>query len=305
MIYKSKLVFHADDLGLTKGFNEGIKIAYKKGVLNSTSIRTNGPFFEDAVKNIIPECSELSVGLHLNLVEGTSHLKKFNNYNKICNKEGIFKYKFIGLLINSFNKKFLIQVENELRSQFQIANKKLNKIYHIDSHQHCCSIPKIFEITCKLAKEFNIKIVRIPDEKFFISGNFFSHFKSSYLINLIKWIVLKVCSYFNRITAKKYDLNYPDSFVGILYTNSMNTKVCIDAIKNNNNFELVEILLHPATYVGGLNEKFLSPELRDYCLSPTRFIELQTLISNQLISFIKKNNITITNFNKSIKKNLE
>ena len=33
MEYKSKIVFHADDLGLTKGLNRGIKLAYKNGVL--------------------------------------------------------------------------------------------------------------------------------------------------------------------------------------------------------------------------------------------------------------------------------
>ena len=304
MKYRSKIVFHADDLGLTKGFNQGIKLAYKNGVLQSTCIRTNGPFFRDAIDKVIPDCKELSVGLHLNLVEGKSHLSNPMSFDQICDKKGFFKYKFFGLLLKSFNKKFLIQIEEELRAQFEIANKNLKKIDHINSHQHCCAIPNIFEITCKLAKEFNVKTVRIADEKFFFSGTLFKHLNSAYFLNLIKWLVLKTCSFFNRATAKKYTLNYPDCFIGILYTDFMNPTVCIDAINKTNKYDLVEILLHPATYDGGLDEKYLSSEVRDYCLSPSRNIELQTLISDQLISFIKKNKIIISNFDRSIQKKI-
>ena len=88
MEYKSKIVFHADDLGLTKVLNRGIKLAYKNGVLQSMCIRTNGPFSRDAMDKVIPDCKELSVGLRLNLVEEKSHLSNPRSFNKICDKNG-------------------------------------------------------------------------------------------------------------------------------------------------------------------------------------------------------------------------
>ena len=302
---KANIIFHADDFGLTKGFNKGIEIAFNDGVLNSTCIRTNGPFFEEAINKTLPKCKNLSVGLHLNLVEGKSHLNCNLKSNLICENSGDFKYKFLGLFFRSFNKKFLLQVEEELRCQFEIAHKNLIEIDHINSHQHCCSIPSIFNISCKLAKEYNVKYVRIPNEKFFIQGNILSHLSKSYISNFIKWMILKFFSYFNKKIANEYNLQYPDSFIGILYTGKMDTEKCIKAIDNIKKYKLVEILLHPSELIGDLEEKYLSKELRDYCLSRYRRKELKTLISLTLKTYLFKNNIKTTNFNQSFeKKNL-
>ena len=64
------LILHADDLGLCLAVNEGIRDSYENGFLTSTSLRVNGPAFQHAIKNVLPECPDLGVGLHLNLVEG-------------------------------------------------------------------------------------------------------------------------------------------------------------------------------------------------------------------------------------------
>ena len=70
MSNSSKVIFHGDDLGLTLGFNHAIKETHNNGLLTSTSIRANGLAFEDAIKNVVKTCPNLSVGVHLNLVEG-------------------------------------------------------------------------------------------------------------------------------------------------------------------------------------------------------------------------------------------
>ena len=304
MMNKSKIIFHADDLGLTKGFNKGIEKAFKFGVLNSTCIRTNGPFFLDAINHTIPNCKNLSVGLHLNLVEGKSHIEDNSKNNLICNSNNDFKYSFLGLLLRSFNKNFLKQVETELRCQFKIAHKNLKKIDHVNSHQHCCSIPAIFDIVCKIAKEYNVKHIRIPNEKFFIHGSLISNFNRSYILNLIKWLILKIFSVFNMKTANKYDLFYPDSFIGVLYTGKMNTEICIQAINNVKNSALVEVLLHPSKLIGDFEETYLTSQLRNYCLSSNRLKELDTLLSPKLKSYLIKNKLITTNFSENYEKNI-
>lgn len=63
-----KVVFHADDFGLTSAVNAGIVEAYERGVLRSTSLIVTAPGFEDAVARA-KAAPGLDVGVHLTLVE--------------------------------------------------------------------------------------------------------------------------------------------------------------------------------------------------------------------------------------------
>ncbi len=49
------IIFHADDLGLSDGFNDGILEAAIDGQLTSTCVRVNGAAYQDAVSRIIPQ----------------------------------------------------------------------------------------------------------------------------------------------------------------------------------------------------------------------------------------------------------
>ena len=100
---------------------------------------------------------------------------------------------------------------------------------------------------------------------------------------------------------QKYGLKYNDSFVGILFTSQMNIFTCISGIKNSvKPNQIVEVLLHPASYISSLNEKFITYEIRNYCLNPNRFIEKETLLSKELLSFLNKNKIKLMNHNHNI-----
>ena len=57
----AKLIIHADDFGLTKSVNQGIRRAFQDGILTSTSIMPNAAFFEDAVE-IYHEIKNLDFG---------------------------------------------------------------------------------------------------------------------------------------------------------------------------------------------------------------------------------------------------
>ena len=43
---KANIIFHADDFGLTKGFNKGIEIAFNDGVLKLTALFLKKPLIK-------------------------------------------------------------------------------------------------------------------------------------------------------------------------------------------------------------------------------------------------------------------
>ena len=65
-----KFILNADDFGMSNAFNRAVFDGFNNGILTSASICANGDAFDEAVGVIIPGCKDLSVGVHLNIIEG-------------------------------------------------------------------------------------------------------------------------------------------------------------------------------------------------------------------------------------------
>ena len=136
---------------------------------------------------IIPKCENLSVGVHLNIIEG----KALTNASLLVDENGFFNNGYISMIIKSLDKKFMQEVEAEFRAQIEKIQEK-TKISHIDSHVHTHAIPNIFKLVVKLAKEYNIPYIRTQYEKPYFIPSIKKHFSLKYLTNILK-IVLKNC----------------------------------------------------------------------------------------------------------------
>lgn len=66
---KIRLIVNADDFGWTRGISDGILLAYRSGIVTSTSLMVNQPATRYAVQQL-PSAPGLSVGVHLNLTDG-------------------------------------------------------------------------------------------------------------------------------------------------------------------------------------------------------------------------------------------
>lgn len=228
---------------MTKAFNKAVLDGYNNGFLTSTSICANGKAFEAAVNEIIPECPNLGIGVHLNIIEGKSlqNSEKFND-------------SYLKLMYLSNNNDFLQQTEKEFRLQIEKV-LKYTKVDHIDSHVHVHAIPRIFELTCKLAKEYEIKQVRTQFEKFYTIPDFLKHCNLKYPPNVLKILLLNSFTLKNKKVIKKYELQTNDYIIGVGYTGMMDyeTIYCgLSAIKED---AIVEALIHPCNFEGvsGIN----------------------------------------------------
>lgn len=252
-----KFVLNADDFGLCKAINRAVLESYQSGLLKSTSLAANGEAFEEAVNDILPKCPELGVGIHLNVVEG---LPLCTDLTTLVNSDGKFNNSYIQLLIKAYNpkeKEFFEELEREFRRQIEKVMSR-TKVTHIDSHVHIHSIPKIFDLVCRLAKEYGIKQVRTQFEKPYIIPDIKKHLSLTYPLNILKTIILGFFTIFNEATIHKYELKTNDYLIGVLYTSMMDALTVsygVMAVKYDN--VMVEALIHPSRYEDGtVNNRF-------------------------------------------------
>ena len=230
-----KLIINADDFGYSKDNNTAIEKGHNSGIISSASLITNMEGFDDAINNIIPNCPNLDIGFHFNIMEGQSL-----TYPKLlCNKEGLFNKSYLYLIANATNTNLLAQIEKEFRAQIEKALTHC-KITHIDSHVHTHAIPPIFKLTTKLAKEYHIDYVRTQKELPYIVLN--KSINQKFPINIIKNILLSSYTKINKTNEFKTN----DYFIGILYTSMMDENTIIKGLKKiKKENSITEVIFHP------------------------------------------------------------
>ena len=246
-----RFILNADDFGLSKALNRAVFEGYQAGLLKSASLVANGEAFDEAINSIIPQCPDLGVGIHLNIMEGQSLCEDLTT---LTDSIGVFNNSYVILLIKAYNPKeieFYPQLEREFRRQIEKIMSK-TRVTHIDSHVHVHSIPKIFDMVCRLAKEYEIKQVRTQFEKPYIIPDLHKHLTLKYPINIIKSMLLGAFTVLNEATIHKYELNTNDYLIGILYTSMMDAlTVSYGAMVVKYDNVTVEALIHPCRYEDG------------------------------------------------------
>ncbi len=246
-----KFVLNADDFGMSKPFNRAVLNGYHNGFLSSASLCANGKAFNAAVNEIIPECPNLGIGVHLNIIEGRSLTKS----PLLTNKKGKFNKGFLSIWLNSHDSEFLNQVEHEFRTQIETV-MNYTKVDHIDSHVHTHAIPNIFKLTARLAKEYNIPYIRTQYEEMYFIPSLKKHFNLKYPPNILKIILLNSFTKQNKQVAKEYGLKTNDFLIGVGYTGMMDADAIeygLNAIEADNC--IAEALIHPCYYAVSNNNQ--------------------------------------------------
>ena len=240
---KKNFILNADDFGMSEAFNKAVLEGNTQGILTSASICANGEAFESAINEILPQCPTLSLGVHLNIIEG----KSLTECPLLTDKNGQFNNGYISMILKSFNKDFIEQVEKEFRAQIEKV-LSVAHVDHIDSHVHTHAIPNIFKLTAKLAKEYNIPYIRTQFEKPYITPILEKHLNKKYPPNILKIILLNTFTLLNKPVAKRYNLKFNDYLIGVGYTGMMDNKTIEYGLKVLNKDCLAECLIHPCKF---------------------------------------------------------
>ncbi|MEK6816160.1 MAG: ChbG/HpnK family deacetylase [Nanoarchaeota archaeon] len=261
------LIVNADDFGLSELTNEGIIKGHREGIVTSTSIMANMPAFLHAVK-LARRYKALGVGVHLNLTTG----KPLSGNKSLCNEKGEFHPDNLKRLLK--RNLSIWDIENELRMQIRKVKESKIRITHLDGHKHIHVLPKVRKVIVKLSREYGIKYVRLPYERF----SDITHFSlKKYVVNFSARASSKLW--------KAHGLAYPDHFFGTTYTgkaNYQNLYSLVSSVKDGVN----EIMVHPGLYDKALESK----------LTISREIELRALMSPGIRQGISKFYIRLINF---------
>ena len=246
-----RFVLTADELGLSKALCRGVLEGYDGELLKSVSVVANGEVFDESIGSVLSQCDGVGVGIQLNLTRGNSLC---SDLGSLTDANGKFNNSFWSLFLNIYNpkeKELLANIEREFRRQIEKVLSK-TKPTHLCSIDHIHEIPKIFNLVCRLAKEYNIKYVRSNYEKLYIIPDVFKHLKLQYLKNILKTFLLNFLTIFNEVIMQKYGLKTNDYFIGGIYNNmsdSLTVSYGVSSIKYNN--VLVECSVKPCRYDEG------------------------------------------------------
>jgi chitin disaccharide deacetylase len=159
----STLVVTADDIGLHPGMTLGALEAHDHGIVTAVSVAANGRAFEHAV-DLLKDRPKLDVGIHLTLV-GERPLSPLDRIPSLLGTDGTLLPGFPAFVRRALRGGIeMAHVERELRAQIERTLGAGLKVVHANGHQHLHVWPGVFEIVVKLAAEYGISWVRIPND---------------------------------------------------------------------------------------------------------------------------------------------
>ena len=272
----TKVIFNADDFGISPGVNQAIFKTHTQGILNSTSLMVNGQFADEAVA-LARQMPNLSVGLHINL---TNEQPAANpaDIPLLVGTDGKFKNGFVKLLILSFlhPKRLREQAYTEIKAQIEKYQATGLALSHLDGHRHVQMIPAVFKAVKQLQSEYNVPRVRVMNENLF--NTIRQNNGCSYLFDggIIKYLLLKFLYYWNHHKENTY-------FYTILYTCKL-SKAQFQNVKIPEKYDAVEIMIHPGMPQMDAGKDYVWDE---NILSPYRTQELELLLDKEILKGIQ------------------
>lgn len=233
-----RVIFTADDFGLSEGVNEAVERAHREGVLTTASLMVAGPAAADAVRRA-KTMPDLRVGLHLVVIEGAS--VRPSAVRGLVDAAGDFPNDQFGLSVDYFFRpKKRRQLQSEIRSQFSAFAKTGLRLDHANAHKHMQMHPTVGKMLLQVGKTFKLPAIRIPYEPtgpLGRSGTFVG--VGGRLLNMWSTIL--------RDDARRAGIQVNDSAFGIAWSGHMTMNRLLRLIPNLPS-GLTEVYFHPATW---------------------------------------------------------
>lgn len=181
-----KLLINADDFGFDEDTFHTTSDLLEKGIIQSTTIMTNMPFSDKAIKYAACNINKYEFGLHFNIAEGFPH--HLNRKNSLLSKTQEFNQPIkqrLRLLLGLFRAE---DVANELDEQLSFLFDNGVKVSHVDSHGHLHKFPQVIESMRPILKKYSIRKVRRP-QNIYINQKKHQKFLNSYCSRSFKTLL--------------------------------------------------------------------------------------------------------------------
>ena len=236
-----RLVFNADDLGLSPQVNAAVEQAHREGVLTAASLMVGEPAVAEGVE-VARRNPTLAVGLHLTLTDGTPTLPP-ERIPALTQPNGRFRDDMAGLgLTLALSPAARAQLRAEIAAQFAAFAATGLACDHLNAHKHYHLHPIIAAIAFREAARHGVKAVRIPWEP-------------PALIHAVEPAAttqpraLYPFTALLRRLAAHHGLRAPDRVVGLAWSGAF-TAQRLAAVLPHIPPGITEVYLHPATSGG-------------------------------------------------------
>src|SRR5271166_5087701 len=158
-----RVIFSADDFGLTPAVNEAVERAHRDGILDQASLMVAGAAAGDAVRRARAMPS-LRVGLHLVVIEGQA-VSPPSEIPDLLATDGLFPSDQARLGFRYFFRPSVRrQLAREIRAQFAAFAATGLKLDHANAHKHMHLHPVVAPMVIGIGREFGLTRLRVPAE---------------------------------------------------------------------------------------------------------------------------------------------
>ncbi len=158
-----RVLFSADDFGLSEAVNEGIERAHRDGMLSTASLMVAGAAASDAVARA-RRLPDLKVGLHLVTIEGPAVLPP-TDIPLLVGPDGQFPSDQLGLGIGYFFRPAVrLQLAREIEAQFAAFVATGLALDHANAHKHMHLHPTVGALLIRAGLRHGLPAIRIPNE---------------------------------------------------------------------------------------------------------------------------------------------
>ena len=158
-----KIIFNADDFGMSESVNRAIVESFKKEYVSNTTIVVNMPFTEQAVELSKQNGFLDRVGLHLNLSVGEPLTESFAQNPILTDKDGNMSGVCHTELIKRLyiDQKTFHDVQMEAEAQIQKYLSFQFSQMHCDSHHHMHVSYSIYAAIKPILERYGFKSLRL------------------------------------------------------------------------------------------------------------------------------------------------
>ena len=162
-----KLIITADDYGMSRAVNDAIDAGIAAGLITSTNVMTNMPYYKDAAK--LKENSDVSVGLHWVLASGKPVLPKEEIPSLVADNGEFYPYP---IFRNRLRKKQISfdEIKKELVAQYNLYFDLMGQPDYWNTHQNTHVDFGIYRLFVETAAELGINKMR-SHQRIYVKGS--------------------------------------------------------------------------------------------------------------------------------------
>jgi predicted glycoside hydrolase/deacetylase ChbG (UPF0249 family) len=236
-----KVIFNADDFGLSRAINAGIVEAYERGLLRSASLVATGEAAEDAVEGATSHPG-LDIGVHTTLIEERPALPPAQIPSLVA--DGRFHRQRSTLFLRYvFGRWNVAEAEAEITAQLDRVRAFGLEPSHLDGHQHLHLLPRLFPPVIALAQRHGIRFVRGRISDPLVGTGTLARKISTLAINAVSrldWNKIPASSRVHMISFTTVGFLHVGGALTAPYLLSM-----LDHLRRDPEQRIVEVMLHP------------------------------------------------------------